>query len=348
MFTHLFWRYNKNLHAEFFPARVSYLSVHVYAFWKALFAGSPLWFTATNPWFPLWGLYPSSKRDILKQLPSKYIPETIFLKEEEFNPTTIQSKISSSNIGFPLIIKPDNWLKGLGIQVFHSQSELDQWLDNYVNNNNKRWSWLVQKFIEYPVELWVFYIRTPNEEKWIVTWIVEKEFLKIVWDGWSMFHELVSKHPRAKYHTELLHTQFKDTRSAIIAKWESVTIVEIGTHSKWSTFIDSSHKITPELTTIFDKLSHHIDGFYYGRYDVRIKSIEWLLSWEFKIIEINPTYGEPTRMYDPSYNFLQQQKILLSHRSQMYKVAIQNHANWISYASISEWKKSRKSFKEIT
>ena len=347
MFQHLFWAYNRNLRPEFFPGWLCYISVRMYAFFKFLTSRNPLWFTATNPGFPLWWLYPSSKRDILKQLPPEYVPETLFVDTDNFDVETLQAKISSSTIEFPLIIKPDNGLRGLGIQIFHTQQELDEKLPAYVEENIKRWAWLVQAFIDYPLELWVFYIRKPNEQKWTVTWIVEKEFLEVIWDGKKTFQELVNLHPRAKYHRELLKGQFASLRTNVINEWEKIDVVEIWTHSRGSTFLDASDIVTPELTKLFDTLSDSIDGFYYGRYDVRVKSVEWLLAWGFKIMEINPTYGEPTWMYDPGYSFWKQQKILLRHWSQMYEVATQNHANWISYASVNERRQASKDFNRI-
>ncbi len=347
MFSHLFWAYNRDLRPEFYPGRLCYLSVRAYATIKRPVAGSPLWFTATNPWFPLWWLYPTSKWDVLKQLPSEYVPESILIEADEFDIETIQKNIARSAINFPMIIKPDNGLRGLWIQIFHNQSELDDWLAAYVDENKRRGAWLVQEFIEYPLELWVFYIRKASEESWTVTWIVEKEFLELIWDGENSFEVLVNNHPRAKYHREFLKEQFSSRRDEIILEWESIDIVEIGTHSRGSTFLDASDAVTPELTELFDTLSKSIDWFYYGRYDVRAESIEWLIAWKFKIMEVNPTYGEPTWMYDPSYSFLKQQKILLSHWSMMFDVAQENHKAWVPYATIQQWRKAKKEFMEI-
>lgn len=58
-------------------------------------------------------------------------------------------------------------------------------------------------------------------------------------------------------------------------------------------------------------------------------------------MEINPTYGEPTWMYDPDYSFYKQQSILLKHRSLQYDVAVQNHENGVPYATFAEFKEAR-------
>ncbi len=344
MFKHLFWPYNKYLRPEFFPIRLTYMSVKCFAFWKWIFAKNFLWFTATNPWFPLGGLYPSSKREILEQLPAKYVPDAVFIDQDSFDLDTIQQKILASTLSYPLIIKPDNGLRGLGITIFHDQDEFNQKMPIYLKQEARRWSRVIQKFIDEPFEIWVFYVRKPGEEKGRITGMVHKEFLSIVGNGNDTFQDLVHKHPRAKYHFPLLQQTFADQRDHIVSEWQSIEIVEIGTHSRWSTFVDASSRVTPELTELFDELAHTVDGFYYGRFDVRARDLDAVLAGEFKIMEINPTYGEPTWMYDPWYTFVQQQKILLAHRSDMYDIAIHNHSTWTQYATLGQWWQTKKEF----
>gem|GEM_PF-4756555 len=89
----------------------------------------------------------------MKQLPSEYIPDTVFIDTKSFGVESMKKKISESTLTFPMIIKPDNGLRGLGIQIFHTQAELDAKLPKYVEENERRGAWLVQKFIDYPLEL---------------------------------------------------------------------------------------------------------------------------------------------------------------------------------------------------
>jgi len=347
MFKHKFWRHNKWLRAEFLPTWVCYISVRIFCFWKMFFAWNPLWFTATNPWFPLGGLYPSSKWDILKQLPHQRAPKTICLEWEQLTKKSIHEELLKKELSFPIIIKPDNGLRGLGVEIFHTSQEFEENIDTYITQQQKRWAWLIQEYIDDPLEIGVFYIRDPKTNKGKITGIVQKEFLSIQWDGKARFSELVHAHPRAKYHIDLLSKQYAASWNNVIKAWEEHTIVEIWTHSRWSTFIDISTAITPELETLFDTISWYISWFHYGRYDVRTKSIAWLLAGEFKIIELNPTYGEPTHMYDPSYTFYTQQKILLSHRGLMYTIAKNNHKHGVSYATFKERRHAKKTYQKL-
>ena len=347
MFQHLFWRYNRWLRAEFLPTRVCYISVRIYCFFKMFVLKTPLWFTATNPWFPLWGLYPSSKRDILRQLPAQRVPKSLYITSKNFSKESIIQRLQEWQMNFPLIIKPDNGLRWLGIEVFRIQQAFEDTIDAYKEKEQKWGSRLLQEFIDIPLEIWIFFIKDPKTNKWRITWMVEKEFLDIVWDWKQTFEELIHAHPRAKYHITSLEEKYHTIRTSIPPKWKIHTIVEIWSHSRWSTFRDISSKITPEITELCTEISSHIDWFYYGRYDVRTESIEALLDGKFYIIEVNPTYGEPTRMYDPSYNFITQQKILLEHWSMMYDIAKNNIAQWIPFASYKERKAAKQEFLKL-
>ncbi len=347
MFKHFFWEYNKQLRPEFFPGWFCYISVRIYWFLKWITWSHPLWFTRTNPWFPLWWLYPSGKWEILEQLPDQYVPKTVFIKEDDFTVKKISVLLKENNLWFPMIVKPDNWLRGLWIEIFHTEKDFKIGLPAYIEENKRRWSWLFQEFISYPLELWIFYIRKPSNEKGMLTWIVEKEFLFIQGDWISTLQQLVHLHPRAKYHFKLLQEKLQSQWQTVLEEGVRLEVVEIWTHSMWSTFLDRSEYVTPELSVLIDSLAKQIKWFHYWRFDIRAESLETLLQWKFKVMEVNPTYGEPTWMYDPDYSFLEQQKILLKHRFLMFEVAEENRNMWVEVATIKQWKKAKKIFNSM-
>lgn len=348
MFNDLMKRSSQWFRAEFVPGWIQYTWVYIYATWNAIFAWHPLWFTATNPWFPLWGLYPSSKRDILIQLPKQWTPKSCLVEQESITTADPKSMILDMmewvGIAFPAIIKPDNGLRGLGVVVLHSEQELQEKIidDGYFETEWAWGAWLIQEFIDHPLEVGVFYVRMPWEDTGMITGLVAKEFIQAHGDGVHTLEQLVEVHPRASLHVELLSTQFADRWKSVIPEWTAIDLVEIGTHSKGSTFVDASDQITPGIVKVFDEVSSYVDGFNYGRYDVRVASWEALVQWDFKVIELNATYSEPTWMYDPEYSFWQAQKILLCHHALMYKIAKKNHARGVPYANIADYRNAKK------
>ncbi len=65
-------------------------------------------------------------------------------------------------------------------------------------------------------------------------------------------------------------------------------------------------------------------------------------------MELNLTYAEPTWMYDPSYNYRDQQRILLEHREMMHTIAMENHAQGATPASVKEWHTASKKFSTLS
>ena len=71
----------------------------------------------------------------------------------------------------------------------------------------------------------------------------------------------------------------------------------------------SEKKLTEKLEKTFDKILSHINGFYYGRLDIRYEKFEDLENGlNFSIIELNGAMSEPTHIYDPKHSFLYGQK----------------------------------------
>ena len=344
MFQHLLWPYNKYLRPEFFPTWLIYLSVKIYWLWKAIPAKSILWFTATNPWFALWWLYPTSKYESLKQVPEKWLPATHYIAKDDFEKQYISQLILDSDIWYPSILKPDNGVRGLGIQILHSQDQFDTVIDEFIQKNEQRWDYLLQEFVSDPEEYGIMYTRMPDKNTWSIIGMVKKEFISIHWDGVSTLEYLIHAHPRARYHFPLFAQQYEAIRKTIIPQWEIINVVQTWTHSRGSTFLDVSNLVTEELVRVIDNISHHIEWFYCGRFDIKAQHLKWLLAWKFKIMEVNMTYSEPTWMYDPSYSFIKQQKILLHYWRLVYAISTQNKNKGISYATLKEWFKASKEY----
>ena len=336
MFTHVFWPYNKYLRPEFFPTRLIYLYTKSYIFWKFLRTKNPLRYTAANPWFDLWWLYPTSKYESLKYIPKKWLPLTKFIAQANFEKQYISQLIVDSGMWYPCILKPDNGVRGLGIQILHSQDEFDRVINNFVQSNKQRWDYLLQEFVSHPEEYGIMYIRMPDADTWSILGMVKKEFVSIHWDGVSTLEQLIHAHPRARYHFPLFAEQFAATWTKTLPKWEMIDVVETWTHSRGSTFLDASHLVTDELVSVIDEISQQVEWFYCGRFDAKAHDIDWLLAGEFKIMELNMTYSEPTWMYDPSYSFVDQQQILLWYWKLVYDISIKNHALGVPYATLSE------------
>lgn len=80
---------------------------------------------------------------------------------------------------------------------------------------------------------------------------------------------------------------------------ERVVLEERGNHRQGCEFRDGSHLETPALAVAIDEVSRGIEGFFFGRYDIRGRSVTDMQAGRFKVIELNGVSSEATNIYDP-------------------------------------------------
>ena len=95
-----------------------------------------------------------------------------------------------------------------------------------------------------------------------------------------------------------------------------------------------NYLINDQLVDVFDAISQQIDGFYYGRFDLRCQNVEALYSGDIKIMELNGAASEPAHIYAPNFPILEGYKSLFSHWKLLYNISIANHKLGVPYMSI--------------
>ncbi|WP_456462531.1 D-alanine--D-alanine ligase [Lutibacter sp.] len=328
----MFCNLKKFTNWEYWPSFMFYIPVVPYALYLAVKSRSFGFFSAVNPAIEGSGNGLESKYDTVLLVPKKYSPKTIFI-EKGTKIASILLKISSQNIVFPLIIKPDVGFRGLLVKKINSEKELSQYIQKYNSINL-----IVQEFINLKKECGIFYYRIPGEKEGTITSITLKKYLTVLGDGKSTLLELIRNNKRAKIYIELISELNKDKLQTVPFKNEEIILTVIGNHSKGTQFINGNHLITPKLTTILDKLNKNIKGWYYGRVDIKYNNFDELLEGEnFKIIEINGIISEPTHIYDPSKGtYFSALKTIKNHWKIIYEIGIHNKKlNNINYTNLS-------------
>jgi len=78
----------------------------------------------------------------------------------------------------------------------------------------------------------------------------------------------------------------------------------LGTHSRGALFLDGNDLRTPELEAAIERIARSVDGFYFGRFDLRAPSEEHFQRGQgLKVLELNGVTSEEAHMYDPAYGF---------------------------------------------
>ncbi|MEO0555167.1 MAG: hypothetical protein AAF149_18305 [Bacteroidota bacterium] len=335
-----FWRSNfliKLRSWEYWPFGVVYAPVFVYWAWLSFKARSFFFFSASNPSIENGGMLGESKAKIFELIPNELKPITLFFsKNSPLN--KVREKIVTASLTYPLIAKPDIGERGWLVEKINNDGELRTYVKETPVN------FLIQEFLNEPIEMGVFYYRYPNKAQGEVTSIVIKEMLSITGDGENTLGQLAYDSDRAKLQLPQLHEKYRQEWQSILDRGETRELVSIGNHCLGTKFLNGNHLINESLSETFDKISKSIEGFYYGRYDIRVQSIENLYLGKIKIMELNGSGAEPAHIYDPEFSFFRGVGVLLRHWSILYKVSVQNHKKGIPYLS---WKEGRREYAKV-
>ena len=81
-----------------------------------------------------------------------------------------------------------------------------------------------------------------------------------------------------------------------------------------------------------------MEGFYFGRFDMKVKSIEDLYEGKnIRIMEVNGTTSEPAHIYDPNYKLMNAYADIFYNMKLVQNIAIQNHKKGIEYTPFTEF-----------
>lgn len=319
------------LHWEFWQMELVYYPLILFWLYFAAKAKSLFFFNASNPGIQYGGLTMESKKKVYDLIPQQYYPKTLFFKHNTDLKTLLQ-QIEQAEIHYPFIMKPDIGMKGFGVEKIESQEDVAAYLDKIFMD------FLVQELIHFPEEVGVFYYRIPGAKNGTISGIVGKEFLSVTGDGKSPLSTLIKQDHRSFRQLQSLEKQYgSEWLKQILPDGAIKILVPYGSHTRGSKFIDITHKKTEKLEKVIDEICTQIEGFYYGRLDIRYKSLEDLEEGKnFSIIELNGAGSEPTHIYDPSHSIFQAWREIIKHWSVMCKISKLNHAQGVPYMTAKE------------
>ena len=319
---------------------VVYFPVSFYYIYLSIKAKSFFFFSAANPSIETGGAFFESKWKIFELMPSSFFPKTIYIGENE-GIENVQKTLESAKITYPIIAKPDRGERGWLVSKINSREELSFYI------NSTKIPFLIQEYIDFPLELSVFYQRHPASDKGEVTSVTFKKLLAVIGDGKSSVEQLIVNNNRSFLKYQRLKKLQTIDFNKVLQKGKELVLVPYGNHVLGAEFLDYNHIIDEKLNLTFDKISKQIEGFYFGRFDLRCKSIEELKQGKgFSILELNGVGAEPAHIYQPGFSFFRGQKVIAQHYKMMFDAAIYNKSKGISYLSYREFKYLRRLEKE--
>lgn len=324
-------------HWEFWPFAVLYFPVNFYYIWLSIRCRSFFFFTASNPSIDFGGMLGERKSDIFELIPPEYLPEYKLIEQDDLN----AALTFAQQIGYPVIAKPDVGERGRLVEKINTPEDLE----NYVNKCPV--PFLIQEFVDLPVELGVFYVRLPNCRSGKVTSLVQKDFLQVKGDGKHSVRALLEKMPRATLQLDFNHPRFQKILSKVPASDERVTVESIGNHCRGTIFLDIGKRVDDDLNQALDQLSSRIKNFCFGRFDLKCRSIDDLKQLKnFKVLELNGAGSEPGHIYQPGSSLWQGYKSIFWHLNVLAQISRLNKHNGHSYWSFSRGMKKLKTIRQ--
>jgi hypothetical protein len=303
---------------EAWPFKLLYAPIAPMWVWYMIKSGAVWFFTPSNPKITFGGMDGEPKKEMYDLLPKESYPATFnVLPQQSF--AAVKELLWQSNIQYPFIVKPEVGCQGILFRKIDKEAEL-------LNYHSKiPVEYIVQEMVHYPMEVSVFYIRHPKQPKGIVTGFLHKIPLQVIGNGKDTLEQLVMHHPKAQKRMGEMHSKHKQRWDEVIPAGEKYMLSYAANHNRGAHFIDLKEHIDDKLVSIFDTISHNINDFFYGRYDIMCSSVEDLKNGKnFAILEYNGCGAEPNHFYDTGYTLPGAYKEILKHWKALYEICKYN------------------------
>lgn len=308
---------------EAWPFKLIYAPIVPVWIWYIIRSRSVWFFTPSNPKLTFGGMEGEPKREMYDLLPVDLYPPTFNVLPAEPLSSIIE-RINEYGIGFPLIVKPEIGGQGILFRKIDTFEELQRY------HSMVPVEYIVQKMVHYPLEVSVFYIRHPNVSTGKVTGFLHKIPLHVMGDGKQPLESLILQHPKAYKRVGELHSRHKEKWNVIIPEGEKYILSYAANHNRGAHFVDLKDQIDGNLVAVFDRISHGINDFFYGRYDIMCSSVAELKQGKnFTILEYNGCGAEPNHFYDTGYTLGGAYKEILKHWKDLYEISRYNRINGV-------------------
>ena len=321
-------------HWEFWPRWAFYPPVVIYVLWLGLKHRGLSVFTAANPGLPAaGGFHGESKVEILNGLGPEFVARFAPISRTDSiaaRCAAVDRFMAEHDLEFPVVLKPDQGLRGVGVAVVESAPEVEAYLRDAEGDV------IAQEYVGGP-ELGIFYFRRPGESRGRIFSITEKVRPRVTGDGRSTVERLILADPRAVSLARVYFRILAEQLDRVPAAGESVQLVEIGSHSGGVVCLDGARHATPALEASIDRLARTHEGFYFGRFDCRAPSLDCFRDGQgFKVLELNGVTSEAMHVYDRQYGLRYAYRVFFEQWRTVFEIGAHNRERGVRPATLRE------------
>ncbi|MGB3384669.1 MAG: D-alanine--D-alanine ligase [Marinomonas sp.] len=339
---------------EFLPSWFFYTPVVVQSLLLAVRYGDVRLPLVVNPTIFLSGMVGESKHDILtlagpiaKPWISPFvslIKTSALLTEQN---TNAQHTLAAANLSFPVVAKPDLGCRGVGVKLIKNAQQLQDYIASYPQDAR----YLLQEKAPYEAEAGVFYVRHPNESKGKIISITLKYTPSVLGDGVRTLKALIEHNPRAGQLSHLYFPRHEDKLDWVLPEGQEFQLAFAGSHSRGSIFRDGNQYISEALTQKLDQILADVDGYYYGRLDIKFRDINRFMAGEdFTILELNGASSEAAHIWDRKTPLKEIYRTLLAQYRLLFEIGAEQKRRGHRPASIKTligaWKEEKALMKQ--
>lgn len=336
---------------EFWPGWKFYTPLFFYGLWLSLRYGGMTLPSVVNPHFDNGGVVGESKIGILDLIKSgasgKFVAPYIGVTKDKpvdvlYNEALEDMK--DNNVNFPVVAKPNNGCRGMGVQPLYDESYLKPYIEAYPEGE----TFILQELIDYEGEAGVFYVRQPDEEQGKIISLTLKYFPYVTGDGKSTLKELIEKDPRAGLLSHVYLPRHEHRWDMVLPEGQHFRIAFTGSHSRGTIFKNGNEFITEKMRERFDEITKAIPEFYFGRIDIRFKSMEDMETGDnMRILEINGATGEVTHVWDSKNTLWSAYKDLAHQYKLLYQIGAKNRKRGFKPDSLFSLLKEYSAYKKL-
>ena len=287
--------------------------------WYCLKARSLWFFSSCNPTITFGGYVGETKEEVYKLLPPEKVPSSIFINPA-LSLTEVVRMMDAKGLVFPLAAKAASGIMGFMFRKIESMDQLRKY-HAYMPVN-----YILQEYIDYPLEVSVFYYRIPGEQIGNITGFVRKDLPQITGDGDKTIWQLICQHPQLRYKLDEMRKKHASHLDRVLDKGEHYVLSQALNLSRGGKLVSLEQLKDEKLLAVFDELSHYSGQLYFGRYDIRCNSIDELKAGKnFMILEFNGCGGEPHHVYGNGNSLFRACRILVQHWQILYRISMINH-----------------------